>query len=635
MGLVEPKKQSANIRKTHQFEGSVYFQSMPAHNDNDRKDDPMRSFGWMVVIFVVILGLVDMVMAQDVPWRYDFEETSLSSAWQVESGSELSLSTKHYKSGRQSLKWTWQGSSGLVFEDPAQSRTKTLTGFRAWVYNEQALDTALIFRFGTISELAANNPRYQFQFGLNFTGWRAMWIDLPRDAENSSYRGSGSGQVNAFEIDGPNNGVVFLDLMEFVEKIHWARSADSQVPFVNEERDGGRDPYYRWSQNILLGSLPGVITDAEKQAFQAITDRYETWVFGQDIDPTKEPVGIRLNALASYIDGGYRNLANFELRREGNRVVGKPLFASRSPYKPFFQDVFQDVLMRLVLDYRINGKTEARDQVLDIFDYLHDQGWAANSGIGTLDHAFLRVAGYAHAVYLMRDDLRATGRLERELATLEWHSMFGELYEPSWEPGTNADFMRTVSMFRLLRILMMDDTPEKVATMQRYIAWLNNALDIAPGWRDTIKPDFLGFHHQGVYANAYAPNGFHVASLLAYFLRETPFAVAEDRRTNLKNALLTARLMANTYDISTAVNGRFPLQTEVINEILPAYMYLAQAFEPLDTELSGAFMRLWKPESSFLKDGLFPQVSARIMYLDTPGLCLMVLWPFIGVMSGW
>ncbi|MBT5828827.1 MAG: hypothetical protein HOH77_01435, partial [Candidatus Latescibacteria bacterium] len=135
--------------------------------------------------------------------------------------------------------------------------------------------------------------------------------------------------------------------------------------------------------------------------------------------------------------------------------------------------------------------------------------------------------------------------------------------------------------------------------------------------------------------NAYAPNGFHVASLLAYFLRETPFAVAEDRRTNLKNALLTARLMANTYDISTAVNGRFPLQTEVINEILPAYMYLAQAFEPLDTELSGAFMRLWKPESSFLKDGLFPQVSARIMYLDTPGLCLMVLWPFIGVMSGW
>ncbi|MBT3604988.1 MAG: hypothetical protein HN521_18155, partial [Candidatus Latescibacteria bacterium] len=55
----------------------------------------------------------------------------LSSAWQVESGSELLLSTKHYKSGRQSLKWTWQGSSGLVFEDPAQSRTKTLTGFRA------------------------------------------------------------------------------------------------------------------------------------------------------------------------------------------------------------------------------------------------------------------------------------------------------------------------------------------------------------------------------------------------------------------------------------------------------------------------------------------------------------------------
>ena len=67
--------------------------------------------------------------------------------------------------------------------------------------------------------------------------------------------------------------------------------------------------------------------------------------------------------------------------------------------------------------------------------------------------------------------------------------MFGELYEASWEPGTNADFMRTVSMYRLLRVLMMEDSPEKVATMRRYVAWLNNALAIAPGWLDTIKPE--------------------------------------------------------------------------------------------------------------------------------------------------
>ena len=583
---------------------------------------------WLVVAVGSVLGMVDGAMAQDMSWRYDFEETSLSSAWQADTGSRLSLSTGHYKSGRQSLQWDWRTNGRLRFTDPAPGRQKTLTGFRAWIYNERALDAKLTFRFGTEPELAANNPRYQFQFGLNFMGWRALWVDLPQDATHVSYTGPKNGRSTAFEIVCPDNvptGSVFLDLMERVEQIHWARSADAQVPFVNAARDGGRDPYYRWHLNTLPGPLPPAITAEEQQAFQTIADRYEAWVFGKELDENREPVRIRLNALADYIQRGYRNLEAYELQREGDIVLGKPLFASRSPYKPYFQDVFQDVLMRLVLDYRIHGNREARDRVLDLFDYLHDQGWAADSGIGTLDHAFLRVAAYAHAVYLMREDLRATGRLARELATLEWHSMFGELYEQTWEPGTNADFMRTVSMYRMLRILMMEDTPQKAAAMRRYLAWFNNALTIAPGWLDTIKPDFTGFHHRGIYANAYAPNGFHVASLLVYLLHDTPFAVADDRRENLRQALLTARVMANTYDISTAINGRFPFQTEVINEILPAYMYLALAYAPVNAELSGAFMRLWKPESPVLKDGLFQQVSARIMYLDTPGAVQMMV----------
>ena len=132
---------------------------------------------------------------------------------------------------------------------------------------------------------------------------------------------------------------------------------------------------------------------------------------------------------------------------------------SYRPINPLFQSVFQGVLLRLVLDYRLNGNDEARDRVLDVFDYLHDQGWAAGSGVGAMHHEFLRVAGYAHAVYLMRDILADTERLERELASLKWFSMFGELYEDPPVLGVNADFLRSVAMYRLLCILMMDDTP--------------------------------------------------------------------------------------------------------------------------------------------------------------------------------
>jgi chondroitin-sulfate-ABC endolyase/exolyase len=578
-----------------------------------------------VTIVVMLVGCIGVVRAEDAQWRYDFEESSLSASWQADTRSTLDLSGAHFKSGAQALRWEGSSGSRILFTDPDPGRQDELTGFRAWVYNEQAQDAELTFSFGTESELTDRNPRYVFQFGLQFTGWRAMWIDLPDDATNPSYSGARNGSVTAFDIVASSSSTVYLDLMEFVEKIHWARSADAQVPFVNAGRDGGRDPYYRWSLNSLPGPVPDIITDGEQEAFQAIAERYESWVLGEHLDTSQEPVRIRLESLSSYIDRGYRNLETFEIRREGDRILGKPLFASRSPYEPLFLDVFQDVLMRLVLDYRVNGNITARDQIMDVFDYLNDQGWATGSGNGTLDHEFLRVAGYAHAVYLMRDDLRASGRLEREMATLEWHCMFGELYEPSWDPGTNADYMRTVSIFRLLRILMMEDSGVKVATMRRYVDWLNSALAIAPGWLDTIKPDFLGFHHRGVYANAYAPNGFHVASLVAYLLSDTPFAIDEDKRDNLKNALLVERVIANTYDIPTAINGRFPFQTEVINEILPAYMYLALAFDPVDPDLAKAFMRLWQPETSYLKEGLFPQVSARIMYLDTPGAVEMMV----------
>ena len=573
-------------------------------------------------IFIFAFGMASTAMAQDMPWRYDFEDGAGS--YRADASSEVSLSARRYKGGQHSLKWSWQNNGRLLFTDPASGRNKALTGFRAWVYNEVALDEVLTFRFGTESELAANNPRYQFEFGLNFTGWRAMWIHLRDDARNRSYEGTRSGQATAFEIRAPNSGAVYLDLVELVERIHPRRSPDAQVPFVNANR-ADRSREYRWSQNRLPGPLPAEITDDERQAFDKIARRYEVWVLGDEVkDDEREPVRIRLNELEAYIRRGYRSLADYEIRREGDRILGKPLFAELSPYTPYFQSVFQGVLLRLVLDYRLNSNEEARDRVLDVFDYLHDQGWANGSGVGAMHHEFLRVAGYAHAVYLMRDVLQSRGLLARELATLKWFSMFGELYEDPQVPGANADFIRSVAMYRLLCILMMDDTPDKVANMRCYIAWLNNALSIAPGWLDTIKPDYTGFHHRGIYASGYAPNAFHVASVLVYLLYDTPFAVAEEKRDNLKQALLTSRIMANTYDISMAVNGRFPRNTAVATKLLPAYMYVALSYSPVDAELSGAFMQLWKPDSQLLIEDLFQRVSVRLMYLHTPGAMQMM-----------
>ena len=590
---------------------------------------------WVMSFAGGVLGIVNIAMAQDTPWCYNFEE--MPPAYQTDTGSEISLSTDHYKSGAKSLKWTWQNNGRLLFRDLTPGRSDALNGFRVWIYNETALDEKLTFAFGTESELATNNPRYQFEFGLNFTGWRTMWIDLKEDAVNDDYVGPQNGRVTTFEIVAPNSGTVYLDLMELVEKIDSRRSADAQVPFVNggTEASGEKNREYRWNLKTRPASLPQ-ITDEEQRAFQrafqTIAQRYETWVLGNDVkNDQRKPVQIRLSELEKLFGFGRRNLPDYNIQSKDGRILGTPLFAERSPYTPAFQSVFSRVLLRLVLDYRLNGVNggdNTKNQVLEIFDYLYDQGWADGSSIGSLHHQFLRLAGYAHAVYLMKGELGAD-RLARELATLKWHSLFGELYEETWDPGTNADFLRSVAMYRLLCILMMDDTSEKVmsekvADMRRYVAWLNNALDIAPGWLDTIKPDFVGFHHRGIYANAYAPNAFHVASVLVYLLHDTPFAIADDKCDNLKQALLTFRAMTNTYDISTAIGGRFPLSTTVATKLLPAYMYMAMSYPSVDAELAGVFMRLWKPKSQLLIEDLFQRAGAGIMYLDTPGAVQMM-----------
>ena len=99
------------------------------------------------------------------------------------------------------------------------------------------------------------------------------------------------------------------------------------------------------SQNRLPGPLPLQITDDERLALETIARRYEAWVLGDGVkDDERRPVRIRLNELKAYIRRGYRSLADYEIRREGDRILGKPLFAELSPYEPLFQSVFQNVL---------------------------------------------------------------------------------------------------------------------------------------------------------------------------------------------------------------------------------------------------------------------------------------------------
>jgi chondroitin-sulfate-ABC endolyase/exolyase len=83
--------------------------------------------------------------------------------------------------------------------------------------------------------------------------------------------------------------------------------------------------------------------------------------------------------------------------------------------------------------------------------------------------------------------------------------------------------------------------------------------------------------------------------LPAQKIPESYYALSESSYTQLKNNLLAYRKIAGVYDVPTAACGRFPTAITIMDELYPAYAYLALSKSTPDVELLAAFERLYQP----------------------------------------
>ncbi len=540
-------------------------------------------------------------------------ENGVPENWKAGNNSNLSTSTDYYKHEKSSLLWRWTNGESLTIEDPknmASSSKGKHSGLTLWVYNKKAIDGKIHFGFTDDN----NTEICGFDFDLNFSGWRAQWV---------SYRGD-MGADRRFQIANmkitpdkdTKTGELYFDLIEFCKKIYGDHSSSFQYqrPTDNNFAWGT----YRWCKYQPTTTLQKSVSKKQIADFKEIENRLEQWLYGSDKHKKNESFKIRKKSIRKYIKKGIKQYDKFNIvKHEDGRVTGKPLFARNSNHKPKFNsDISQKVCLPLALDYKYNGNVESLTKLINTLDYLHDQGWAEGSGIGSLNHESNRSAGYVFAVYSIRKELKRIGKLKRELATIDWFMAFKQCFSDDKYEIT-ADAMRTKYMFRLLRVLAMDNTPTKVQYMQALLKWYNKGLEISTGWADVIKPDFTGYHHRSVYANGYCPQAFHNASLVHYLLHDTEFAYSKESISNLTNALLTQRLMASKYHTPASLGGRLKSH-DAVNRILPAYAYMAAA-EGDDNTMSSAFMRLWTPESVYISDRLIANAGVNISYFNTLG----------------
>ena len=557
--------------------------------------------------------------------------------WAAQTGS-LETSAIHFKHQGKSLLWNWKSNDIITVtgeKNLLQAGKNSSGGMILWVYNEQPLEDKIVFNFGTQKQIADQNPLYTFDCYLNFKGWRAIWIRFRNDAVNANFEGAKTGDLEQMQIIAPSTqeeGQLYFDLLEFRNTVYWDRSQDYQVPVKRVEDEKGQtwQRNYYYMQKTPYLSLE-TITQEQKDAFEIVDERLQDWINGTGKYTNEPEWQARKRNLDNYIKNGVNQYNSLNIQKDENgNITGKPLFSNVSPYidagTTFGRGVAVPIFLPLALDYKMNGNQASLDKAMDLFDYYYDQGWAEGSGIGSLNHETLRSTGYFITVYLLKEELRQTGRLERELGSIDWYSTFGKLYvNPEIEyEETTADELRTQSLNRLIYVLLQENTDEKVRDMKSYVTWLEEAIRVNPNLSDTIKPDFMGYHHQAPYMNAYAPHGYHLVAVINYLLHDTIFALNNKAQYNLKQALITHDILSNEIEVPFALRGRIVSSVPISITILPAYAYMALSGNPetgeaIDTEMAGIFLKNWNIDETTLKNNLINKCAIDISYVNTMG----------------
>lgn len=548
---------------------------------------------------------------------YSFEDGLIPSVFKVKRGT-LSVSAEKAKLGTRALQWNWVANDTLVAA-PVSMNTASIQsngGITAWIYNENPSSQKLILWFYEYE--TSTTRRCSLEVNLNFKGWRCVWARFRADMGHAGYT------LRSMKWESPKtgSGKILIDYLEFVNEVSWERISDMQY-VVNNSSAELED--FVAIRNITPVPSPSSISEEQRAAVETIRKRVDDWHLGTDKYNANSVFVSRKNAINSYVQYALNRTGEIVLTSlPDGTVSGEGLFPMDfygltidGINTKTFRDINEKYLIQLAYDAVKNNSTSSKNLLLRIFDWYYNQGWADGSALGRLRFELLRSAGFFHSAYMMRNFM-PEDQFSRVMNAYNWYTMFGRVYETPVEKGASADQIRALLIPKLLYAISMKDELKQAAALQSFARYANNALSPAPGFLDCIKPDYSGYHHRGPYFNAYYPDALYVGSLTFYFLSKTNYALSDETFTHLKNALLTFGFLCAGYDTPGAITGRFPAQTEILDQILPAFAYLALSRETPDPELTAFFKRMWKPNEEPMKS-LISKARTDIAFKSTAG----------------
>jgi len=384
---------------------------------------------------------------------------------------------------------------------------------------------------------------------------------------------------------------------------------------------------------IALAQQPSPNSDTGlADAHQVVKARYVRFLVGIDQTFSGE-LGAEVGGrFLGSVKRSIRGVRGFDFSKDAEVTFrtfpGEPGFEEQvGVYSPMLQQYF----LALAYGYCVNapGNPHYRNpEVVALYtrclDYLHGRGIRSGmafhnnrnrmtirgspgppDGAANLVEMELRMGAYCQSVLLMEPHIKNSETFARARALVRHLEMLGRTsghtryYQPYTNPPefkhrVQSDAVQNYCDTTLVSALLEQDPARREALLAEARHVLTDSLKCIPGWADTIKPDFTGFHHRGIYGSAYTGGFIPQAAFGVYLLRDTPYAVESESVENLRQLILTYRLYCQKHTMPFGIRGRMPLGAFHLQRLVfPGILMYASRLGLDDAEMKGVFARLW------------------------------------------
>jgi len=402
----------------------------------------------------------------------------------------------------------------------------------------------------------------------------------------------------------------------------FAQVCVSACPAPSQSTDASR---------IEKGAAPSVTTKAALDHMH-IKRRYVQFLIGTNKTFTGELGDQAKSQFLRRVRTSIARVKSFDFSQDANRPFRA--FPEGPGYKQdvaVYSSLLQQYLLSLAYGFCVKAagspyyrNAEVLQLYLRCLDYLHSGGIRAGMtfhnnehrmnmdgapkpapGAANLAHMELRMGALCQSVLLMEPHFKDSPSFARARALIRHLEMLGRTsghvryYEPYVNPPAFAhrvqsDAIQNYSDTTLVSALLETDPQRRHALLLEAKRVFTDSLKVIPGWADTIKPDFTGFHHRGVYGNAYTGGFIPQAAFGVHLLHGTIYAVSPQSIDNLKNLILTYRLYCQKYTMPFGIRGRMPLSTNHLKtSVFTGILIYASTLGLNDTTMKRVFARLW------------------------------------------